>query len=114
MFAVIFEVTPKDGCRPHYLDIAASIRPLREQVDGFIYVERFQSLVNPEKMLSLSFVRDEAAILAWRQLEAHRMAQEAGREQLFEDYRLRIAAVMRDYGLHERAEAPVDSRARHG
>jgi len=113
MIAVIFEVTPKEGCRQQYLDIAASIRPLLEQVDGFISVERFQSLVNPDKMLSLSFFRDEAAILAWRQLEAHRMAQEAGRGQLFEDYRLRIAGVMRDYGLHERAEAPLDSRARH-
>ena len=114
MIAVIFEVTPAEGCKEAYLDIAASLRPLLEQVDGFISIERFQSLSNPGKLLSLSFFRDEQAVLQWRQLEAHRAAQQAGRERLFADYRLRIASVVRDYGLHERAEAPGDSRARHG
>jgi len=114
MIAVIFEVTPAAGCKEAYLDIAASLRPLLEQVDGFISIERFQSLSNPGKLLSLSFFRDEQAVLQWRQLEAHRAAQQAGRERLFADYRLRIASVVRDYGLHERAEAPADSRARHG
>ena len=114
MIAVIFEVTPAEGCKEAYLDIAASLRPLLEQVDGFISIERFQSLSNPGKLLSLSFFRDEQAVLQWRQLEAHRAAQQAGRERLFADYRLRIASVVRDYGLHERAEAPADSRARHG
>ena len=113
MIAVIFEVTPAEGCREQYLDIAAQLRPMLEQIDGFISVERFQSLSNPGKMLSLSFFRDEAAIAQWRQVEAHRMAQQAGRARLFADYRLRIASVLRDYGLHERAEAPADSRARH-
>lgn len=114
MIAVIFEVTPAEGCQQTYLEIAASLRPMLEQVDGFISVERFQSLANPGKILSLSFFRDEEAVRQWRQLEAHRAAQQAGRRRLFADYRLRIASVVRDYGLHEREEAPADSRAHHG
>jgi heme-degrading monooxygenase HmoA len=114
MIAVIFEVWPKAEHQQEYLDIAASLRPLLEQVDGFISIERFQSLSEPGKLLSLSFFRDEAAIAQWRQLEAHRAAQSAGRAAIFEDYRLRIAGVVRDYGLNERAQAPADSRARHG
>jgi heme-degrading monooxygenase HmoA len=114
MIAVIFEVWPKDGRREHYLDIAATLKPLLEQIDGFISVERFESLTQPGKILSLSFFRDEAAVIAWRNTEKHRLAQQAGRGGLFADYRLRIAAVMRDYGLNEREQAPVDSKARHG
>jgi heme-degrading monooxygenase HmoA len=114
MIAVIFEVWPKDGRREAYLDIAATLKPLLEQIDGFISVERFESLTQPGKILSLSFFRDEAAVMAWRNTEKHRLAQQAGRGGLFTDYRLRIASVMRDYGLTERAEAPQDSRTRHG
>lgn len=113
MIAVIFEVVPRDDHRQAYLDIAARLRPLLEEVDGFISVERFESLSQPGKILSLSFFRDEAAVARWRQLEAHRAAQAAGRAQVFAGYRLRVAAVMRDYGLSERAEAPADSRAVH-
>jgi heme-degrading monooxygenase HmoA len=114
MIAVIFEVMPHAEHRQRYLDIAAALKPMLEQIDGFMSVERFQSLSNPDKVLSLSFFRDEAALVQWRQLEAHRMAQQAGRSTLFRDYRLRIAGVMRDYGLDQRDEAPSDSRARHG
>lgn len=114
MIAVIFEVTPAEGRQQAYLDIAASLRDALEQIDGFISVERFQSLSQPGKMLSLSFFRDEEAVQQWRRLEAHRAAQQAGRERLFADYRLRIASVVRDYGLQQREEAPADSRARHG
>ena len=113
MIAVIFEVWPLAENKQAYLDIAASLRPLLDQVDGFISIERFQSLSDPSKLLSLSFFRDEAAIAQWRQLEAHREAQAAGRSAIFQDYRLRIAAVVRDYGLNEREQAPTDSRARH-
>lgn len=113
MIAVIFEVEPEAGRRDDYLDIAAQMRPLVEQVEGFISVERFQSITDPNKMLSLSFFRDEAAIEAWRRLEAHRHAQGAGREGIFAGYRLRIAHVMRDYGMHDRAQAPVDSFEAH-
>lgn len=113
MIAVIFEVTPHAEGRQAYLETAAALRPLLEQVDGFISIERFQSMSQPDKLLSLSFFRDEAALAQWRQLEAHRAAQARGRETLFADYRLRIASVVRDYGLHERTEAPADSRARH-
>ena len=114
MIAIIFEVWPQDGRRDHYLNIAARLRSELAQVDGFISVERFESLTEPGKMLSLSFFRDEAAVQQWRQLEAHRMAQAAGRGGVFRDYRLRVASVLRDYGMSERGEAPADSRAVHG
>jgi heme-degrading monooxygenase HmoA len=113
MIAVIFEVWPKAERRQEYLDLAAALRPLLEQIDGFISIERFESLTAPGKILSLSFFRDEAAIQAWRNLEAHRSAQAKGRSEIFSDYRLRIAGVIRDYGMSERAQAPSDSRARH-
>lgn len=113
MIAVIFEVIPKADRRDQYLDIAASLRPLLDEVDGFISIERFESLTQPGKVLSLSFWRDEAAVAQWRQLERHRGAQTQGREVVFDDYRLRVATVMRDYGMHEREQAPTDSRERH-
>jgi heme-degrading monooxygenase HmoA len=114
MIAVIFEVEPADRRRDAYLGIAADLKPLLEHIDGFISVERFQSLTEPGKILSLSFFRDEAAIQAWRNIEQHRGAQARGRSTLFQDYRLRIAGVIRDYGLNERAQAPQDSLAKHG
>ena len=113
MIAVIFEVEPHDEHRDAYFDTAARIRPFLEEIDGFISVERFQSLVNPGKILSLSFFEDETALEAWRNLEAHRAAQEAGRNGYFRDYRLRIASVIRDYGMTNREEAPEDSLQRH-
>lgn len=113
MIAVIFEVEPAEGRRQAYLDHAAHLRPVLETVDGFISVERFQSITDPKKVLSLSFWRDEEAVIAWRNMEAHRSVQEAGRSGVFRDYRLRVAHVMRDYGLNERDEAPADSRRHH-
>ena len=106
MYAVIFEVEPTPGRRQDYLDIAAQLCPELEQIDGFISVERFQSLTQEGKILSLSFWRDEAAVTRWRRHEQHRDAQRAGRGGIFRNYRLRVAAVVRDYGLEERAEAP--------
>ncbi len=114
MIAVIFEVLPGDGRRTDYLEIAARLRPLLEDIDGFISVERFESLSQPGKILSLSFFRDEAAVARWRQVAEHRAAQQAGRSGIFDNYRLRIASVLRDYGMNERAEAPTDSRTIHG
>ena len=114
MIAVIFEVWPADGRRQSYLEHASRLRPELEKIDGFISVERFQSLTDPDKMLSLSFWRDEAAVARWRNHAEHRATQAAGRAGVFRDYRLRVAAVMRDYGLRERAEAPADSRQAHG
>ena len=113
MIAVIFEVTPNAGRKDAYLDLAGKLKPLLETVDGFISVERFESLTTPGKVLSLSFWRDEEAVRQWRNIEAHRSAQAAGRSSVFADYRLRIAHVVRDYGMNERAEAPDDSRAVH-
>jgi heme-degrading monooxygenase HmoA len=106
MHAVIFEVEPEPERRQDYLDIAARLRPELEKIDGFISVERFESLSTPGKILSLSFWRDEAAVAAWRRQEEHRAAQRAGRGGVFRNYRLRVAAVLRDYGMHERSEAP--------
>ena len=114
MIAVIFEVTPDPDRREEYLDIAASLRTELEAIDGFISVERFQSLSDEGKLLSLSFWRDETAIAQWRVLESHRAAQARGRGGVFRDYRLRIAEVCRDYGLHRRDQAPADSRDTHG
>ena len=114
MIAVIFEVIPADGRRDEYLDIAASLRVEFEQIDGFISIERFESLTQPGKLLSLSFFRDEAAVASWRALNSHRAAQARGRAGIFADYRLRVAEVLRDYGLHEREQAPGDSRDMHG
>ena len=113
MIAVIFEVWPKPERKQEYLDIAASLKPLLEKIDGFISIERFESLVEPGKILSLSFWRDEEAVRQWRNVEAHRNIQGAGRNAIFADYRLRVAAVVRDYGMHERAEAPDNSRSVH-
>jgi len=114
MIAVIFEVTPAAGQMDAYLDTAAALKPLLAGIDGFISIERFESLTQPGKILSLSIWRDEAAVRQWRSLEPHRTAQAAGRAGIFADYRLRVAAVIRDYGMNERAGAPADSRTVHG
>ncbi len=106
MIAVIFEVWPADGQMQTYLDLAASLRPDLEKIDGFVSVERFESLTQKGKILSLSFWRDEEAVRRWRELEAHREAQRAGRAGVFRDYRLRVAGVIRDYGMTERSQVP--------
>ena len=113
MIAIIFEVEPAEGRKDDYLDIAAAMRPLVDRIDGFISVERFQSLTNPGKLLSLSFFRDEEAVAEWRRLTQHRNAQAKGRGGVFAGYRLRVASVIRDYGMFERDEAPADSVAAH-
>ncbi len=114
MIAVIFEVWPNAGRAPEYFELAAALRPELEKIDGFVSIERFESLTTRGKYLSLSIWRDEQALQAWRNLEGHRIAQAKGRGGVFADYRLRVAAVVRDYGMTNRAEAPADSRARHG
>jgi heme-degrading monooxygenase HmoA len=114
MIAVIFEVWPADGRAPDYLDIAADLRPLLDEIDGFISIERFSSLSDPGKVLSLSFWRDEDAVETWRKQADHRIAQSRGRAEIFRDYRIRIASVVRDYGMRDREQAPADNRAIHG
>ena len=113
MIAVIFEVWPADGCKGDYLGLAASLRAELDGIDGFISVERFQSLTDPKKLLSLSFWRDEEAVKKWRTHSKHRESQIQGRAGIFADYRLRIGAVTRDYGIIDRIEAPDDSRIIH-
>lgn len=113
MIAVIFEVEPAPGRKQRYLDIAASLRPALDGIDGFISIERFQSLADENRILSLSFFRDEEAIAAWRNLQSHRGAQTEGRATVFGDYRLRIASVIRDYGMADRDQAPADSIGVH-
>ena len=114
MIAVIFEVWPAPDQKGQYLDIAAELRPLLDGIEGFISIERFQSLTDADKLLSLSFWRDEGAVTRWRNLEAHRTAQATDRDHVLSDYRLRVAHVVRDYGTSERAEAPSDSRRANG
>lgn len=114
MIAVIFEVWPKPEHRERYLELAATMREAIESIDGFISVERFQSLVDDEKLLSLSFFDSPEALDNWRRLAEHRAAQKIGRSQYFRDYRLRVASIDRDYGLHDRKQAPGDSNQAHG
>jgi heme-degrading monooxygenase HmoA len=106
MYAVIFEVEPEPDRVQDYLDIAARLRPELEKIDGFISIERFTSLSQDGKILSLSFWRNEEAIARWREQEQHHAAQSAGRDRIFRDYRIRVATVVRDYGMYERAQAP--------
>ena len=114
MIAVLFEARPHEGQRDAYLAIATQLRAELAKIDGFISIERFESLTEPGKLLSLSFWRDEAAVAEWRRVEAHRLAQQAGRARIFADYRLRVVQVLRDYGKNDRAQAPDDSRTAHG
>ena len=114
MIAVIFEVEPAEGQFEAYLDHAARLREALVTMPGFISVERFRSLTDPNKLLSLSFWEDEAAVALWRNHDDHRHSQQAGRGGVFAGYRLRVASVLRDYGMTERAQAPADSQARHG
>jgi heme-degrading monooxygenase HmoA len=114
MIAVIFEALPRPDRRDAYFVAAESLRPLLEKIDGFISIERFESVANPGKILSLSIWRDEEAVRQWRNLEEHRRVQDAGRQSVFADYRLRVAEVIRDYGMNQRAQAPADSRRAHG
>lgn len=113
MIAVIFEVEIAGERQQEYLDVAAELRAQLAEVDGFISIERFQSLSEPGKLLSLSFFRDEEAVRNWRNLAEHRAAQAKGRSGIFRNYRLRVASVLRDYGMHERREAPNDSKDAH-
>jgi len=113
VIVVIFEVIPAEGKVQEYLDIATNLKPQLEKIDGFISIERFSSLVEEGKILSLSFWRDEKAIKAWRNLESHRLAQEKGRGGVFSNYRLRVANVCRDYGMNNREQAPSDSKNIH-
>lgn len=113
MIAVIFEVLPTDDRKNEYLQLAADLMPALIKVKGFISIERFQSLANPDKLLSLSFWENEAAIHQWRNMEMHRDTQAKGRSYIFKDYQLRIAEVVRNYGMFDRIEAPADSRTVH-
>ena len=109
MIAIIFEVVPAEGKTDAYLAYAAQLKPELEKMDGFISVERFESLTTPGKLLSLSFWRDEEAVKNWRNHAEHRKAQVAGRAGVFADYRLRVVSVIRNYGPHDRGEAPADA-----
>jgi len=113
MIAVIFEVEPVAGKSAEYFDLAAGLRPELAQQDGFISIERFESVTQPGKFVSISFWRDDAAVAAWRNVEGHRLVQAQGRDSIFRDYRIRVAHVTRDYGMHARGEAPADSREAH-
>ena len=113
MIAVIFEVWSKPERKQEYLDLAAALRPMLDKSDGFVSIERFESLSEPGKILSLSFWRDEQSVEQWRRVNEHRAAQTRGRAEIFQDYRLRVADIMRDYGMSERAEVPRDSHAFH-
>ena len=113
MIAVIFELWPSAGQQATYFELAAQLRPELDAIDGFISIERFESLTTPGKYLSMSFWRDEAAVQSWRNCASHRDAQTRGRASVLANYRLRVAGVLRDYGMTGRAQAPADSLAFH-
>ncbi|KXX67207.1 antibiotic biosynthesis monooxygenase [Flammeovirga sp. SJP92] len=113
MIAVIFEVLPKEENKQEYLEIASKLKPMLEGMEGFISIERFQSLQNPNKMLSLSYWEDEKAIEHWRNNMLHRKGQASGKKHIFSDYSIRVGQIIRDYGLDDRDEAPVDSNSYH-
>jgi heme-degrading monooxygenase HmoA len=113
MIAVIFEVWPRPEHKQEYLDIASELRSVLDEIDGFISIERFESLSEPGKILALSFFRDDEAVQLWRNTRAHRIAQTKGRNRIFADYRLRIAEVMRDYSIKQREQVPTDSPSVH-
>ena len=110
MIVVMFESWPREGRKQAYIDMAASLTGHLQQMDGFLEIERFQSLTEPGKLIAISYWRDESAVTRWRQHEAHRLVQDKSRESIFKDYRLRVAAVIRDYGMHDRRQAPADRR----
>jgi len=114
MIAVIFEFTPAPGRFPDYMALVAQLKPELDKAEGFISLERFESITTPGKYVSLQFWRDEACVAKWRQLQKHREAQKQGRGGIFASYRLRIAGVIRDYTMDARAQAPADSVAVHG
>lgn len=114
MIAVIFEFTPAEGRFQDYMDLVARLKPELERAEGFISIERFESITAPGKYVSLQFWRDEECVRKWRNLREHREAQKKGRAGIFGSYRLRIASVIRDYSMSERAQAPADSLAVHG
>ena len=114
MIAVIFELWPAEGRTAEYFELAGALRSELSRIDGFVSIERFESVTTPGKFVSLSFWRDEDAVREWRNLESHRHAQAAGRGGIFADYRLRVASVIRDYGMNAREDAPADSRGAHG
>jgi heme-degrading monooxygenase HmoA len=113
MIAVIFEVQPHPDKVGDYLHAAERLRPLLNEIDGFISIERFESLSRPGRILSLSYWRDEYAVHQWRNVEAHRLVQAEARRNLFADYELRVATIVRHYGMHDRSAAPDDSRLAH-
>lgn len=113
MLAVIFELKAKEGTQDTYFELTSQLKPMLKEVDGFISIERFESLAEPGKYLSLSFWRDEKAIEQWRNIEAHRLAQQQGREKIFQYYRLRVAQILRDYDSGQSEQRPADSALRH-
>ena len=113
MIAVIFEAQPHTDKTDAYLSAAASLRPILEKIDGFISIERFESLTQAGKLLSLSYWRDEEAVKEWRNIESHRAVQQSGRNSIFIDYTLNVAQVTRRYGMNDRAQAPEDSLLAH-
>jgi heme-degrading monooxygenase HmoA len=114
MIAVIFEFTPADGRKQEYFDLVAQLRAELDRAEGFLSLERFESLTTPGKFVSLQFWKDEASVAKWRNVQLHRKAQAKGRAGVFASYRLRVAGVLRDYSMDERAQAPKDSVAVHG
>lgn len=96
MFAVIFEVRPKQERWDDYLGYAKLLRPELERIDGFIDNVRYGSERRPGWVLSLSTWRDEKALVRWRTQAKHHAVQEKGRFEVFEEYHLRVGQITAD------------------
>src|SRR5688500_8008896 len=114
MIAVIFEFTPAEGRFKDYMALVDTLREDLAKAEGFISLERFESITNRGKFVSLQFWRDDECVRKWRNLQKHREAQKQGRSSIFKSYRLRIASVIRDYEMDRRDQAPEDSLKVHG
>jgi len=114
MIAVIFEFTPAEGRFPEYLKLVGELKADLDKAEGFISLERFESITNKGKFVSLQFWKDEESVRKWRNLQKHREAQKKGRKEVFDSYRLRVCSVIRDYEMDRREQAPKDSVEIHG
>ncbi len=106
---VLFEVTPTKEGMEKYLELASMLKPMLSGFDGFISAERFQSLNNEGKLLSMNVWENEEAIEKWRNTLSHRMSQLEGKNKLFESYKITVCNTIREYSNTDRKNAPQDS-----
>src|SRR6202167_1346363 len=96
MFSVIFEIHPRTEQWDAYLGYAKMLRPELERIEGFVDNIRYKSLLREGWILSLSGWRDEKSLVRWRTRTKHHEAQQKGRDQILQDYHLRVGQITKD------------------